>query len=143
MPASCTWVFPCLGLMQFNKGSNERAKEDVQKCLSALNSHLLTRTYLVGERITLADITVTCTLLQLYQVINLSPALLPTYSIKCVTRGTNATLRESIYILPLPYHRSDDESINAFSLKQKKTEEFVSSKTLPLGKAVDAIEINN
>jgi elongation factor 1-gamma len=67
LPASCTWVFPCLGLMPFNKGSNERAKEDVKKFLSLLNSHLLTRTYLVGERISLADISVTCTLLQLYQ----------------------------------------------------------------------------
>jgi len=69
LPASCTWVFPCLGIMQFNKGSTERAKEDVKKALSALNSHLLTHTYLVGERITLADITVTCTLLHLYQYV--------------------------------------------------------------------------
>ncbi|KAA0203563.1 hypothetical protein HAZT_HAZT011802 [Hyalella azteca] len=67
LPASCTWVFPCLGLMPFNKGSNDRAKEDVKKFLSLLNSHLLTRTYLVGERISLADISVACTLLQLYQ----------------------------------------------------------------------------
>merc|ERR1712142_886984 len=71
--ASCTWVFPCLGIMQFNKGSTERAKEDVKKAFSALNSHLLTHTYLVGERITLADITVTCTLLHLYQYV-LEPA---------------------------------------------------------------------
>jgi Glutathione S-transferase len=35
--------------------------------LQALNTHLLPRTYLVGERITLADIGVACTLLQLYQ----------------------------------------------------------------------------
>merc|ERR1719247_2368340 len=69
LPASCTWVFPCLGIMQFNKGATERAKEDVKKALSALNSHLLTHTYLVGERITLADITVTCTLLHLYQYV--------------------------------------------------------------------------
>merc|ERR1719402_1136329 len=73
LPASCTWVFPCLGIMQFNKGSTERAKDDVKKALSALNSHLLTHTYLVGERITLADITVTCTLLHLYQYV-LEPA---------------------------------------------------------------------
>merc|ERR1712212_893337 len=73
LPASCTWVFPCLGIMQFNKGSTERAKEDVKKALSALNSHLLTHTYLVGERITLADITVTCTLMHLYQYV-LEPA---------------------------------------------------------------------
>ncbi|XP_069944232.1 elongation factor 1-gamma isoform X1 [Cherax quadricarinatus] len=67
LPASCTWVFPCLGIMQFNKGNTERAKEDIKKALGALNTHLLTRTFLVGERISLADISVCCTLLHLYQ----------------------------------------------------------------------------
>ncbi|XP_065562740.1 elongation factor 1-gamma [Artemia franciscana] len=67
LPASCTWVFPVLGIMQFNKQATARAKEDIDKALQALDDHLLTRTYLVGERITLADIVVTCTLLHLYQ----------------------------------------------------------------------------
>jgi len=35
--------------------------------LGVLNQHLLTHTYLVGERITLADICVACNLLSLYQ----------------------------------------------------------------------------
>merc|ERR1712002_70192 len=69
LPASCTWVFPCLGIMQFNKGNTERAKEDVKKALGALNTHLLPRTFLVGERISLADISVCCTLLHLYQYV--------------------------------------------------------------------------
>lgn len=69
LPASCAWVFPCLGIMQFNKQSTERAKEDIKAALQALNTHLLPRTYLVGERITLADIGVACTLLQLYQYV--------------------------------------------------------------------------
>ncbi|XP_042211297.1 uncharacterized protein LOC121858733 isoform X1 [Homarus americanus] len=73
LPASCTWVFPCLGIMQFNKGNSERAKEDVKKALGALNTHLLPRTFLVGERISLADISVCCTLLHLYQYV-LEPA---------------------------------------------------------------------
>jgi len=78
LPASCTWVFPCLGIMQFNKGNTERAKEDVKKALAALNSHLLTRTFLVGERASLADITVCCTLLHLYQYV-LEPAFRKSY----------------------------------------------------------------
>jgi len=41
----------------------------VKAALQALNTHLLPRTYLVGERITLADIGVACTLLQLYQYV--------------------------------------------------------------------------
>jgi elongation factor 1-gamma len=44
-----------------------RAKEDMKAALSILDSHLLTRTYLVGERITLADIVISCNLLNLYK----------------------------------------------------------------------------
>merc|ERR1711915_505907 len=69
LPASCTWVFPCMGIMQYNKNSTDRAKEDVKKALGVLNTHLLPRTFLVGERISLADISVCCTLLHLYQYV--------------------------------------------------------------------------
>jgi len=67
LPASCTWVFPCMGIMQYNKSSTDRAKEDIKSAMNALNSHLLTRTFLVGERISLADISVCCTMLNLYK----------------------------------------------------------------------------
>ena len=40
---------------------------DVKKCLDVLNNALLTRTFLVGERVTLADISVACNLLMLYK----------------------------------------------------------------------------
>ncbi|RLU20180.1 hypothetical protein DMN91_006787 [Ooceraea biroi] len=69
LPASCAWVFPLLGIMSYNKQTIEHAKEDVYKALTTLNSHLLTRTYLVGERLTLADICVAMTLLHLYQYV--------------------------------------------------------------------------
>jgi len=67
LPAACTWVFPCLGIMQFNKNASERAKDDVKKAMTALNDQLLHQTYLVGERVTLADIVVACTMISLYQ----------------------------------------------------------------------------
>jgi len=67
LPGITKWVFPCLGLMGFNKNTYEEAREDVTKCLNLLNSHLLSRTFLVGERISLADIVVTCNLLRLYE----------------------------------------------------------------------------
>merc|ERR1712088_737992 len=67
LPASCTWVFPTMGIMQFNKNATDRAKEDIKAAMKTLNDHLLTRTYLVGERVTLADIAVACTLLNLYK----------------------------------------------------------------------------
>merc|ERR1711955_134403 len=73
LPAACTWVFPTLGIMQFNKNATDRAKEDIKAALKTLNDHLLTRTFLVGERVTLADISVACTLLSLYKQV-LDPA---------------------------------------------------------------------
>lgn len=45
----------------------ERAREDIKAALTVLNAYLLPRTYLVGERVTLADISVACTLLNLYK----------------------------------------------------------------------------
>ena len=53
--------------MQFNKSQTERAKEDVKKAMKVLNDHLLHHTFLVGERISLADIAVACTMFHLYQ----------------------------------------------------------------------------
>ncbi|XP_048735434.2 elongation factor 1-gamma-like [Ostrea edulis] len=67
LPASCTWVYPCLGVLQFNKQETEKAKEQVKKALGILNGHLSTRTFLVGERISQADINVVCNLLLLYK----------------------------------------------------------------------------
>merc|ERR1712013_407429 len=56
-----------MGIMQYNKNATDRAKEDIKAALKTLNDHLLTRTYLVGECVTLADIAVACTLLSLYK----------------------------------------------------------------------------
>lgn len=66
-PVSATLVYPCMGILQFNTNSHEHAKAQLQNILRLLNEHLRTRTYLVGERITLADITIACDLLLLYQ----------------------------------------------------------------------------
>jgi len=78
LPASCTWVFPCMGIMQYNKAQTERAKEDVKAALEYLNTHLLTKTFLVGERISLADISVCCTMLNLFKFV-LDPAFRNSY----------------------------------------------------------------
>jgi len=67
LPAACTWVFPCLGVIQYNKQDTERAKEQIQKVLNVLNDHLLTRTFIVGERVTLADISLVCNMQSLYE----------------------------------------------------------------------------
>jgi elongation factor 1-gamma len=56
-----------MGIMQFNKQNNERATSELKNILQLLNTYLSTRTYLVSERITLADIAVACDLLLLFQ----------------------------------------------------------------------------
>eukprot|EP00069_Balaena_mysticetus_P001237 bmy_15122T0 len=67
VPPASTWVFPTLGIMHHNKQVTENAKEVVRQIMGLLDAHLKTRTFLVGERVTLADITVVCTLLWLYK----------------------------------------------------------------------------
>merc|ERR1711973_64251 len=67
LPAACTWVFPTMGIMAFNKNATERAKEDVKKSLAVLDKVLLTKTYLVGERITLADVCVAYAMKMLFE----------------------------------------------------------------------------
>lgn len=76
----------------------EHAKEDVKKTLTALNDLLLTKTYLVGERLTLADISVAMTLLHLYQYV-LDPSLRKPY--QNVNRWFQTVIyqKESIAIL--------------------------------------------
>merc|ERR1712091_107517 len=62
LPAAATWVYPTLGLMQYHKQSTDKAMEDTKKFMTVLNNTLLTKTFLVGERVTLADIAVCCNL---------------------------------------------------------------------------------
>ncbi|KAJ3248748.1 Elongation factor 1-gamma [Chytriomyces hyalinus] len=68
-PAAATWLFPILGWMPNNEQNTNKAKEDIKKVLAALNEHLLVNTYLVGETITLADITVVTALLNFYRMV--------------------------------------------------------------------------
>ncbi|XP_030073444.1 elongation factor 1-gamma [Microcaecilia unicolor] len=78
LPPASTWVFPTLGIMQYNKQATEHAKEEVKRVLVILDAHLKTRTFLVGERVTLADIAVVCSLLWLYKQV-LEPAFRQPY----------------------------------------------------------------
>jgi len=66
VPSACTWVFPTLGFKQYNKQDTEAAINQLKVCLLKLNKDLLTKTFLVGERVTLADITLCTSLVMLY-----------------------------------------------------------------------------
>jgi len=67
LPASSAWVFPVMGIMPPNKQAMDKAKVELRRSLLALNSHLHYKTFLVGERITLADISVMSNLMLAYK----------------------------------------------------------------------------
>jgi len=57
LPATM-WFYPVIGYMPFNPLATEKAKSDLARSLGVLENYLLDKTYLVGDKITLADITV-------------------------------------------------------------------------------------
>lgn len=69
VPATCVMVYPCMGIIAQNKVAEQKSQEDLKKVFNYLNQHLLTRTFLVGERVSLADIAVFTAVLPLYKMI--------------------------------------------------------------------------
>lgn len=50
------WIFPIFGFMPPNPKAIQKAKKETTEALKVLEAHLLSRSYMVGESITLADI---------------------------------------------------------------------------------------
>lgn len=67
-PCVAAWVYPCLG-HPVSAVSPQAARQEVLKILNYLNNHLFTRTFFVGQRISLADITVFSSLLPAYRYV--------------------------------------------------------------------------
>jgi len=67
LPNVFTWVLPSVSAVLYNKNHVDEAKTQTLRLLNILNDYLLTRTYLVGERLSVADISVACSLLLVYQ----------------------------------------------------------------------------
>ena len=61
------WYYPLAGWMPYNKPTEEKAKLDLKRALLALDQELLHKTFLVGERVSLADISVATSLLLGFQ----------------------------------------------------------------------------
>jgi len=61
------WLYPIFGFIQNNPVATKKAQEDIKRVLQILDSHLLTRTYLVGRSISIADIVVATSLQKLYE----------------------------------------------------------------------------
>jgi len=57
LPAAA-WLYPIFRIVENNPVATSNAKGEIRNVLQILNEHLLTRTFLVGERVTLADIVV-------------------------------------------------------------------------------------
>ena len=54
-PAACSWLYPLLGLMPASP-EMARGRRDLLSFLTLLNTELRLKTWLVGERMTLADV---------------------------------------------------------------------------------------
>ncbi|ORX69679.1 elongation factor 1-gamma [Linderina pennispora] len=63
LPASLSTVGPLIGFLPFIKPAHQVAEEQTLSYLDGLNRVLLDRTFLVGERITVADIVLACDLI--------------------------------------------------------------------------------
>lgn len=61
-PPLATWAFDKMGIKKENAKEVEKAKAALHHSLAILDDYLRTRTYLVGENITLADIACYCAL---------------------------------------------------------------------------------
>jgi elongation factor 1-gamma len=67
------WTLPLEGAIPNNGLATKKAGEDIKKVFGILDSHLLTRTYLVGNRVSIADIVVATSLIRLFELV-LDPA---------------------------------------------------------------------
>jgi len=68
LPGS-VWTLPILGIVPNHPAATTKAKADIRKALETLNKHLLTTTFLVGDRLSLADIVVAAGLWRLYTLV--------------------------------------------------------------------------
>lgn len=68
LPATL-WVYPVFGYLPHNAAVTEKAKADLGAALETLDAHLADKTYLVGEKVTLADITVASALVYPYKIV--------------------------------------------------------------------------
>lgn len=83
-PLRSAQLYPIYGFIPYSKEGTNKAKADVKRVLAVLNTHLSERQYLVGERVTLADIVLACTLSDLYRMVRPAIAFnIATYTLWC------------------------------------------------------------
>lgn len=67
MPNVLAYVLPSISVVRVNEASLKQAKAELLAQLHVFNQVLLEKTYLVGERFTIADVSVALDLLPAYQ----------------------------------------------------------------------------
>lgn len=65
--AVAAWVYPSLSLVESCPAGLKKAENDLRQVFVCLNEHLKTRTFMAGERLTLADVSMACDLMMGYQ----------------------------------------------------------------------------
>lgn len=66
-----SWFLPLIGREPYNKKNVDTAQAKALKAISVLENHLLSQTFLIGERLTLADLFVTSILSRGFQLVGL------------------------------------------------------------------------
>ncbi|CAH2314037.1 elongation factor 1-gamma [Pelobates cultripes] len=69
VPLLYVWVYPIIGLLPYYEQATERAKVTFKKVMSVLETHLRTRTYMIGERLSIADVTIVSALVLPYMLV--------------------------------------------------------------------------
>jgi len=67
VPAVAGWVYPSLSLVESCPAGLAKAKSDLRQVFACVNDYLKTRTFLAGERLTIADVSLACDLLLAYR----------------------------------------------------------------------------
>lgn len=63
-PPRNLWIYPLQGLMKIDARASKKAKHDLESNMAILNTHLRLKTYMVGERLTIADIALAAALVE-------------------------------------------------------------------------------
>uniref|UniRef100_A0A803SSC4 valine--tRNA ligase n=1 Tax=Anolis carolinensis TaxID=28377 RepID=A0A803SSC4_ANOCA len=122
-PAACAAAFSVLGVSKQNKQVN-RALAELRNLLGVLDSHLKLRTYLVGEAVTLADVTVACALLLPYKYV-LDQALRSSYI--NVTRWFLTCINQPEFQAVLGPVKLCEQALGAVPSKQNLRGKFVTA----------------
>lgn len=94
VPATVS-CYPIIGWMNLHNEAFEKAKKDLNIALQTIDSHLKTKTFLVGERLTLADITLATALLLPFKLL-FDEKLRKTFS--CATRWFTTCVNQPEFV---------------------------------------------